>query len=413
MTIMSFASSPTGAGKHVSFKFLAIGVVLIGANLRAPVTSIGPVLSDIQTAFAMDNATAGALNALPLLIFAVLSLVAPAAGRIFGLERVLAAALAAIAGGTIVRSLDFHGSLWGGTILLSTGIAFGNVLLPALVKRDAPHNVAGLIAAYAAAMAAMAGLAAGLAVPISTLPSFDWRWSIGIWSVLAVVALLVWLPMITQRRDGLKVETLAYANDVSPWSSSIGWQVSLFFACHSLVFYSVVDWFAVYAQSVGITAATAGVYLLIYQVVAVVTNLACVPLIRKSKDQMKLGFLCGFVLLVATTGLYAVPSAALVWIVFAGLGAGLSMTTSLSLFGLRTKNHHSASKLSGMAQFIGYLGAAAGPMLFGLFHDLFAAWDVSLFLLIGSSVLVAIFATLAGRARYIDGSITVQIKENQ
>lgn len=70
------------------------------------------------------------LNALPLLIFAVLSLLAPAIGRRHGLERVLGIAMVAILIGTVLRSLAIPGAIWGGTLLLSTGIAFGNVLLP-------------------------------------------------------------------------------------------------------------------------------------------------------------------------------------------------------------------------------------------------------------------------------------------
>ena len=42
--------------------------------------------------------------------------------------------------GTVVRSLSFPAAIWLGTVLLSAGIAFGNVLLPGLVKRDFPQR---------------------------------------------------------------------------------------------------------------------------------------------------------------------------------------------------------------------------------------------------------------------------------
>jgi CP family cyanate transporter-like MFS transporter len=90
------------------------------------------------------------------------------------------------------------------------------------------------------------------------------------------------------------------------------------------------------------------------------------------------------------------------WIVSAGLGAGLSMTTSLSLFGLRTRDHHSAAVLSGMGQFVGYIGAAAGPLLFGVLHMIGQSWTAPFLLLIVSSILVSVFATMAGRDRFIE-----------
>ncbi|WP_208949683.1 hypothetical protein [Paraburkholderia dipogonis] len=40
---------------------------------------------------------------------------------------------------------------------------------------------------------------------------------------------------------------------------------------------------------------------------------------------------------------------------------------SLSLFALRTSHHEQVVELSGMAQFVGYAGAALGPVLFGFF----------------------------------------------
>lgn len=393
--------SSLAKGARASNRTLAyFGIILIGANLRAPITSLGPVLPDIQAALHLSGAGAGVLNALPLLIFALLSLFAPQVGRRHGLERVLGWSLAAILAGTLLRSLVLPGLVWIGTAVLSAGIAFGNVLLPGLVKREFPDRAAGLIACYAAAMAGMAGVAAGLAVPIARMPGLDWRWSIGVWAVMAAAALVMWVPQMKQPQHRVApADTVP--SYLSPWRHVIGWQVSLFFALHSLVFYALVDWFASYAAASGVSIATAGLYLLVYQVVAVATNLASAPLIRRLPDQTVLGFACGALLLVGTTGLLLLPQFSWLWLVSAGLGAGIAMVTSLSLFALRTHDHHQAAALSGMAQFIGYAGAAAGPLLVGVLHALTHGWSAPLLLLVCASALVVIFATLAGRDRFV------------
>lgn len=389
-------SSPNSGSR---FAFVA-GIVLIGANLRVPITCIGPVLPDIQRTLGFDGVAAGTLNALPLVIFALLSLVAPAIGRRHGLERVLGASITAILLGTVLRSLPVPGAIWIGMALLSMGIAFGNVLLPGLVKRDFSSSAASLIGLYAAAMAGMAGLSAGLAVPIARLPHSDWRWSIGIWAGLSLITLLLWVPHMAKRQHR-PVSSTAGETVASPWRHPIGWQVSLFFALHSLVFYAIVDWFASYVASNGTSLATAGMHLLVYQVVAVATNLGSASVIRRMRDQRMLGFGCGALLLVGTTGLLLQPNLSLLWLIFAGLGAGVAMVTSLSLFALRTRDHHDAGALSGMAQFIGYLGAAAGPLLVGVLRDASGGWTAPLGLLVVASALVIPFATLAGRARTI------------
>ena len=59
-------------------------------------------------------------------------------------------------------------------------------------------------------------------------------------------------------------------------------------------------------------------------------------------------------------GLLWVPSLAVVWLVSARVGAGMSMVTCLTLLGVRVRDHHQASALSAMAQCVGY-----GPFLAG------------------------------------------------
>jgi CP family cyanate transporter-like MFS transporter len=381
---------------------LFIGIILIGANLRAPITSLGPILPDIQTALGLSGSAAGVLNSIPLLVFAILSLLAPWLGRKYGGARVLGASLLAIAAGTGVRSMPLDGVLWIGTLMLSAGIAFGNVLLPGLVKREFPQQAPVLIGMYAAAMATIAGIASGLAVPISRLSGFNWRWSIGIWAILALVTLIVWIPQLSSKGQSDAPVPPLVKPVVSVWRHAIGWQVSLFFALHSFVFYSVIDWFGSYAASVGIPASRAGTYLLVFQVVAVATNLGSASLIKRTHDQVALGFTCGLLLLIGSAGLLVAPSWSLLWLISNGLGAGIAMVTSLSLFALRTHHYQEAAELSGMAQFVGYSGAALGPLLFGIAHDATGGWISPLLMLTGCSALVIVFASLAGRRRFIE-----------
>jgi CP family cyanate transporter-like MFS transporter len=49
-----------------------------------------------------------------------------------------------------------------------------------------------------------------------------------------------------------------------------------------------------------------------------------------------------------------------------------------------------------MAQSLGYLLAAAGPVLFGLLHDLTGAWVAGFAMLLGMTVLQCIAAYAAG-----------------
>ncbi|WP_322050578.1 CynX/NimT family MFS transporter [Paraburkholderia bannensis] len=381
--------------------FLPLGIVLIGANLRAPITALGPVLSDIQSELALGDTTASLLSALPLLIFALLSLVAPAFGRAFGLERSLGIALVGILIGTIVRSCPFAGGIWVGTLLLSCGIAIGNVLLPGLVKRAFPDHATLYIGVYAAAMASTAGISAGLAAPVAEFPGSNWRIAIALGVVITAAALLIWLPQMRYKHVSGATHGNA-SSAASPWRHPIGWQVSSFFAFQSFVFYSLVTWYAAMGQTHGESATSSGFDLLLYQVIAVATNLLSAPVIKRTKDQRAIGFACGACLFIGTVGLGVAAPYPTLWLAIAGLGAGFSMTTSLSLFALRTRHHDQAAKLSGMAQFVGYAGAALGPVLSGMLHGVTGSWTASLVMLVGASLMVTVFAVLSGRNRFID-----------
>ncbi|MCH3689043.1 hypothetical protein LZB47_08100, partial [Campylobacter lari] len=50
---------------------LIVGIMLIAANLRAALTSVGPLLEQIQQQLALSATAAGLINSLPLILFAV------------------------------------------------------------------------------------------------------------------------------------------------------------------------------------------------------------------------------------------------------------------------------------------------------------------------------------------------------
>ncbi|HCF3941575.1 TPA: MFS transporter [Pseudomonas aeruginosa] len=379
---------------------LLAGVLLLAATLRAPITSLGPVLLEVQDALNINASTAGLLHALPLLFFAVISLVAPALGRRLGIAGAIWFALVLISAGTVIRSLPVTSFIWVGTATLSSGIAVCNVLLPGYVKQQFGEKGPSVIGLYVASMAILAGVATGIAVPISQEPGLDWRWSIGCWALPALLALVLWLPQLRGKPQAAPMSSQSKPS-VSPWRSGKGWQVALFFAAHSLVFYCVIDWYTAYAASGGVSPGNAGLLLLVYQIVSTAANIITGPMIRRMKSQALMGFVCGVVMLIGACGLLALPSYALLWIVLLGLGAGVSMVMSIALFGLRTQSPDQAARLSGMAQFVGYTGAGVGLMVVGFIHELTSNWEQPLSVMIFASVAVIVFATAAGRNGYI------------
>jgi CP family cyanate transporter-like MFS transporter len=103
---------------------------------------------------------------------------------------------------------------------------------------------------------------------------------------------------------------------------------------------------------------------------------------------------------------YADTGMTWLWGILLGLGQGGAFSIALMLLVLRSPNSAVASSLSGMAQGVGYTGAALGPLAFGLLHDVSHDWNSAtvLFMVIGIAALIAGLA--AGRSGYVKASIT-------
>jgi CP family cyanate transporter-like MFS transporter len=379
---------------------LLVGILLVAANLRPAITSVGPVLGTIRESLHLSSGTASALISVPLIAFALVSPAAPWLARRLGMERALGLSLAALGVGIVIRSVPWLPGLWIGTVLLGVAIAVLNVILPALVKRDYPDRIGQLTGTYSAVQAGMAALAAGIAVPIAGLAPSGWRLSLGIWAGLVIIALAVFAPQL-RRRTLPETEATAPVTYRSPWSSALAWQVTAFMGVQSTVFYILITWLPSIEHSTGVDAATAGFHQLLLNALGIAGSLSVAALIPRMKDQRVIVAVCTILSALAIVGVMTDPALNALWISIGGLGLGASFVLAISLFGLRTVHHGQTAALSGMAQSLGYLLAAAGPILIGIIHDATGGWTVALVIILGLLVAQFVAGMFASRSRLI------------
>src|SRR5699024_9804752 len=77
---------------------------------------------------------------------------------------------------------------------IGVAISFGNVLLPGLIKLTFPFRIGLLTGLYAVCMNIFGALASGVSVPLSNINMLGWQGALGIWIVLTLVAIGVWMP---------------------------------------------------------------------------------------------------------------------------------------------------------------------------------------------------------------------------
>lgn len=374
---------------------LMAGIVLIAINLRPALAGVGPLISDIRQDTGLSNTALGLLTTLPLLAFGVVSMLTPLVTRRLGIEGTLAAALLLLATGILLRVLPSVLLLFVGTALAGIAIAFGNVLLPSLVKRDFPERAGVMTAVYSSAMGIGAALAAGVSVPLAV--GLGWRGSLGVWTVLAFLALGAWLPQLRNRTRPQNGRTFRQALG-HLGGSRLAWYVALFMGLQSLTFYAVLAWLPEILQSRGLSPGYAGWMLALSQGTGILGTMLIPTWAERLRDQRRIVWMLALLEIVSLVGLLS-PGTALVplWVSILGFILGGTFGLSLLFIVVRTTDTETATELSGMAQSVGYLLAATGPFLFGLLHDLTHAWSGSLFFLMAVVVAKLLSGLGAGR----------------
>jgi len=380
---------------------LAVGLVLAGFNLRIAVASVPPLLSDLERHLGFSSTVAGLLTSLPVLCFGLGALVAVPIARRVGGEAALVLALVPVCAGTLLRAAGSTGALFAGTVLAGAGIAVGNVIVPAVIKGRFAAHVGVLMGVYSALLGAGAATAGGLAVPAEH--ALGLRGSLAVWAAPAAVALAV-LAAALARDDSPAAVRGGVGDARALLRSSLAWQVTLYFALQSAIFYSCLTWLPTILRDHGFSPNAAGALNSVYAFLGIPGALLAPVLATRLRDQRALVVAFGALEVVAIVGLLAAPGAAALWVPIFAIGQGGSFALALTLIVLRSPDARRSAELSGMAQAIGYSLAALGPLLVGVLHDAEGGWTVPLLFLLALAVPLLATARGAARAQYVPAS---------
>lgn len=378
--------------------FLA-AVALLAANLRAPLAALGPLVGMIRADLGSSGTFMGVVAALPMLAFALFSPLAVRLSARFGAERVLAAAALLMAVGMAVRSWGPSETLLTlGTLLLAAAVAMGNVLLPALAKRNLPTRVGLVVGTLSAGMSLSSALAAAAAVPLAV--RFGWQWSLAVWLFAALAACAAWLPLC--RRGAQRPSETAVSDGLNAWKLPAAWCLSAFMGVQSLLFYTLVNFLPSLLAEKGADAASAGNYVSLFQIGTLAGSLAVSARFARSRRRQLFNLATASLMLFGVLGLWLAPAgSAWLWVMLAGAGASGSFSSALMLFALRASDSRTTAALSGMAQTVGYSIAVAGPLGMGMLYDRFGSWSASLSLLAALMVFECVLAWFAAKPEII------------
>lgn len=380
-------------------------IVLVAVNLRPAIVMVGPLLNEIRDEYHLSGTAAGALTTLPLVFFGSYGLLAPFLRRAPRSEALLISSMTLLMAGLLLRLLDAPAALFAGSLVAGIAISIGNIAMPAIIKRDHPGSITTVTAVYTVAVTVGAAVCSGIAVPVEDALGSSWRLPLGLLVIPAALAAAAWLPSLRRSSRVARTAASAAASRAAAaqvWRSKLAWQVTAFMGVQSLLAYVVVGWLPTITQDRGLSETAAGYALALSSLMQAVGALAVPVFERRMRDQRPLVLAVAVLSIVGFAGIGWAPIGSVwVWTVVLGLAQGIGFATALSFIGLRAADAQIAGQLSGMAQGIGYVIAALGPLAFGALHDATDGWTVPIVAALAVAALLAIPGLAAGRNRTI------------
>ena len=365
-------------------------VVLVTINLRPFLTAPGPLAHTIQQATGMNLRSFSWLTLLPMVLMGIGGWLAPSALLRLGARTAICGSLMLIALGCALRLLPAGDAT--GTLLIATaglcgaGVALVQSILPGLIKRHSPHNVATMMGLYSAALMGGGALSAQLS-PLAMQWGLSWQQSLAIWAIPVMLALpLAWhaLSLMRDQKPSAKnLATPAITPTTAPASSDTGWLLRrhrtwlllISFGLMNGGYASTVAWLAPFYQTHGWTATQSGSLLAILSIAQAVSALTMPALARRNVDR-RLWLMLALVLQVTGfTGLAMWPDAIpTLNAILLGLGLG----GCFSLFMLVALDHlpspTQAGALNAVMQGGGFILAALAPLVLAQLQQWSGNW---------------------------------------
>ncbi|KQQ26874.1 MFS transporter [Frondihabitans sp. Leaf304] len=397
---------PLWAGRTAAL----VGILLVAFSLRQAVAAISPILGDVLVDIPLSTLDIAWLGTLPPLLFAGSGFIAPRVARRFGLDGGIVIALVLITAGHLIRAAaPGVGGLLVGSIVAFAGTGIGNVLLPSVVRRYFPDRVALLTAVYVCTVGVSTAVPAALAAPVAQFAG--WRFSLGVWSVTSIAALVPWLVVILRERhrrashDGTAPPSTATVV-TGLWRSRVALSITLAFSTSTILTYASFAWLPeILGDVAGTTPAEGGVLLAVTGLVSVPGALLAPLLVARLRN---VGWLIGagivsFVL--GYLGLLLAPAPlTLLWVLLIGLGSIL-FPVCLVLINGRTRTPAGTVALSGFAQGVAYALGALGPLLVGLLHDVSDGWTLPLLFLLVVALVAIVPAVTLARPAFVEDEL--------
>lgn len=398
----SFLLTPRGRRWLAWLAFVSLAI-----NLRAPITSISPVIDAMRADLGISAGIAGLLTSIPVLCFGAATPLAAFLLARVSIETGVFLMLGGVAIGTLLRaSGDFTTALVG-TVLIGVALTIGNIVSLMLIVRDFFRRRNLMTGVLVSAMSVGAMASAALTAPLAQVS--DWRVGTGFWACLALASAALWLAVATlaRREQGKDAESApspegtGEAPCVPVWKRRFPWLLGITFGAHTFMFYGLTAWLPRYlAFATGMDVNAAGGAASLFQILGLVGSFGV------SATMSVLGLTHASLFLAIATfwflmpiGLLLAPSLWPLWILCGGIGSGGGFSVIFTLIMARARDLGENRRISSFVQGTGYAIASLSPAVIGFANQASGGWSAGFLLVGGAAVAMAACGVAATRTR--------------
>lgn len=345
-------------------------VVATGVNLRAIFGVTPPLVPVISDDLSLSATAASLLTSVPILAMAACAPLGHAFTARLGTDRAMIALLAFLGAAELSRLvMDAAVPLIVSAGLIGGALGAISTLVPAFIAHYLPRLRGLATGIYSTSMALGVGLAAGTAQPI-TEHLGGWRVALALWGLVAL-ALVVALVAVRSAGKGMPRESGPVRRVSLPLRERRAWFVSAVYCAPMFLGFGVIAWLPSLFIENGISTGTAALYLVLFQVVQLLSMLTLTPLTDRVPGRrgvfatVMVSSTLGLLLLCLEPHDLALPGALL-----AGFGIGGASSLALVKVQDEATSPQDATRLSSMSMLFSFSAGAAGPFLMGALADL-------------------------------------------
>ncbi|MDP3968299.1 MAG: MFS transporter [Nocardioides sp.] len=345
-------------------------VVAIGMNIRAIFGVTPPLIPLISDDLGLSGTTASLLTALPVLAMGLCAPLGHALTTKIGADWAMISLFVVLGLAELSRLLIATAV----PLILTAGLIGGalgaiSTLAPAFISHHLPRFRGLATGLYSTSMALGVALAAGTARPVTDVLG-GWRVALAVWGGAALLLVLA-LLMVRARGARMPANVGPPGRISLPLRERRAWFVTAVYAVPMFLGFGVIAWLPSLFIEVGRSPTTAAGYLVLFQLVQLLSMLTLTPLTDRVPGRRGV---FATAMLASTVGLLlltvAPREAAVPGLLLAGFGIGGASSLALVKVQDEAVSPQDATRLSSMAMLFSFTAGATGPFLMGALKDL-------------------------------------------